>query len=573
VKLTSPKEGVVATVSDSVILGIRLARAVEDSIGARFARIAAQIVRDSISPDSSALRLRGAIERLYGYRMMDRAEDRRITSDIGPNQRLRWDIGRLELVLALPAEFQQALVTIAEALPRQGADRLRRALAVQLRARSLDVAASAQRFTPLPSTDPLLEVRASALNLEAASPRLLRVRQSFDTLQAEREARMLLASGARQAEQALAMAQRVFESWTYFTPQPGRIATWSGVVPLSAAALGIPDSLERAATFARYHSDVKGLASAVAPAIRYLRLPAVDSLRMPALVSRWEAISNAVQRYDRGEASSTLGMMIYFVRDGMGMTDLASCTAKASEPDTTRASTDPFVVKRRQFRAAMVSRCGTGGASEAVSSYQRLRTLFQTRLAGRYPFVDSTGSPRAGEAEPGAVREFFRLYDAFRVVDDIALRSHPSLSQTAKAAIAFIDQMAPVRAFAAPFADSGAVRSAPAYSLLASAEVSPDTLPTYLLDLEVGGRQATLEQEPQQHFWRAGDSVKVVLSPLDTTRGHTLYAAGGAWAGLRFAQKPPVGMTVRVFHPDTKLELTVPPFPAVAPEILIPRSR
>lgn len=576
VTLLDPKAGVVATVSDSAILGMPLARVVEDSIAARFRRLALQLVRDSIShPDSSAARLRSAIGRLYAHRMMDRTEGRNIAADIRPNERLRWDIGRLELALALPSEFQQAVATIAVGLPRQGPERMRRALEVQLRARSIDVAASAQRFTAVnASQDPLQEVRSAGLNLEAAAPRLVRLAQSFDTLQAAAEGRRLLGAGARQAEHALAEAQRIFDGWTYFSPQTARIAAWVGHVPLSAAALGIPDSTERVVTLIRYTSDVRTLGSAVAPAIRYLRQPGIgESLRVPALVSRWEAIATAAQRYERGEASSTLGMLVYFVRDGMGMTDLASCTAKASEPDTTKPSTDVFVIKRRQFRAALVSRCGTGGATAAVASYQRLRTLFQTRLAGRYPFVDTALTPRAAEAEPSAVREFFRQYDAFRIVDDVALRSHPSLSQTARVAIAFVDQLAPVRALAAPFADSGSIRAAPAYSLLATASISADSLPTYLLDLEVGGRQATIEDTPLEHMWRAGDSVRVILSPLDTAKARTLYAAGGTWAGLRFAQRPPTGMIVRAYHPDTKIELAVPVFPGSAPEILIPRSR
>jgi type VI secretion system protein ImpL len=267
-------------------------------------------------------------------------------------------------------------------------------------------------------------------------------------------------------------------------------------------------------------------------------------------------------------------MLLYYVRDGMGMSDLTTCTARALEPDTTRASNDVFVIRRRQFRAAMVSRCGTTGAAQAVASYQRLRTLFQTRLAGRYPFADTAFSGRSvPEAEPTAVREFFRQYDAFRVVDDISLRSHPVLTQTARAAITFIDQLAAIRALVAPFTDSASVRSTPAYGLIATARISPDTLPTHLLDLEVGGRQATIDETGQEHVWRSGDSIKVILSPLDTASERTLYVAGGAWAALRFAQSQPAGIKVRIYHPDTKLELTVPAFPITAPEILVPRSR
>jgi hypothetical protein len=130
-----------------------------------------------------------------------------------------------------------------------------------------------------------------------------------------------------------------------------------------------------------------------------------------------------------------------------------------------------------------------------------------------------------------------------------------------------------VRRFIAPFVDSGSVRTVPAYSILATMSISPDTLPNYLLDLDIGGRQAAVDESALEHTWRAGDSVRVILSPLDTSPTRTLYAAGGNWAAVRFLRAAPQGMTVRVYHPDTKLELSVPEFPVVAPEIFIPRSR
>ena len=79
---------------------------------------------------------------MYQYRLMDRIEDRQIANDIAPNERLRWDVGRLELALSLRGEFLQAVVTIADAFPGQPPDRMRRALEVQLRSRAVDVAAT-----------------------------------------------------------------------------------------------------------------------------------------------------------------------------------------------------------------------------------------------------------------------------------------------------------------------------------------------------------------------------------------------------------------------------------------------
>src|SRR5205807_2643492 len=195
---------------------------------------------------------------------------------------------------------------------------------VQLRARALDVAASAQRFTPFGAvTDPMLEVRTNGANLEAASARISRLAVLLDTLRAGPEGKRLIAAGARQAEQALAIAQNVFDGLHYLDPQTARIAAWQGTVPLSFAALGVTDSLQRATTLIRHATDMRELAHDVAPAIRYLRLPAVgDSAHLGHLLTDWETIATSVARYERGEITSTLAMLYGYLRTGMEMNDL-----------------------------------------------------------------------------------------------------------------------------------------------------------------------------------------------------------------------------------------------------------
>jgi hypothetical protein len=94
-----------------------------------------------------------------------------------------------------------------------------------------------------------------------------------------------------------------------------------------------------------------------------------------------------------------------------------------------------------------------------------------------------------------------------------------------------------------------------------------DSVPLALLELQIGQRVNSVEETPIEHFWRAGDSVKVTLTPFDTARSRTLFAAGGMWGMLRLAQTKPSGIDVRFFDPDTKIELPLPAFPATAPEL------
>ena len=572
VELIDPRKGIIASVSDSAILGVRLARQVDDSVRAALDRAAAFIAKDTLSQQNAGNRLRTVIGNLFQYRLMARNEGRRIAGEMRPNERMRWDIGSLELALGLQGEFLQALVTVGDAFPGQPSDRMRRALEVQLRARALDVAASSQRFTTLEATaNPLTEAKAAGQNLKDATDRIMRLSAFLDSLKAGSEGRKLISAGTRQAENALAMAYSQFEILhAKYAPRTDKIAVWQGIYPLNFVALDVVDTTRRDAAGYQHAADMQALVDAVLEPIRFLRVRAQpDSIRATRLLGEWELIASQVQRQQRGDAASSMAQLYRYVRENMSMYELARCTEAATGMDSTPHNNDPFIKRRRQFQAALVSRCGTGGGAEALQSYNRLRTLFTQRLAGRYPFADSTYAV-GGEADPAAVREFFRQLDEFMVFADIALRSHPTLSQTARSAITWVENVNRVRPFVMPFVAEGAGRSVPAYSLLVSRSSSMDSMPSALFELQIAERLNSVEETPLEHFWRAGDSVKVIITPFDTSRSRPLFAVAGTWGALRLAQAAPAGVSVRFFDPDTKIELMLPVFPATAPDLAAP---
>src|SRR5688572_17655959 len=511
VELSHPTRGLKATLSDSTILGLPLTSMIEDSIGVQLRLAAVRIARDTVAPEQQGERLRTVIQNLSGLRFMERSEGRDVAGEIRPNTRLRWDVGRLELALTLRGEFDQAVVTAGDAFPGQSPERMRRALEVQLRSRAIDVAASAQRFTPnTPGADALVDARASAANLDAASSRIVRLSELLDSLRAAPDGRKLLASGTRQAEQVLATAQSVVDRQRYFAPQAQRIVAWQGVIPIAFAAFGVTDSISFETLTVQHLTAIRTLAHDVAPALRYLRMPAIDSTRDRRLVDEWEGLAASVAKYERGDPTSTLGILHRYLRDGLTARDLSTCRA-AVVPDTAQPSADLLVLRRRQFRAALASRCANAG-TDAVRRYERLRTSFTRNLAGRYPFADSASVPRtarAASADPAAVREFFRAYDAFMVTGDIALRSDPRLAGAARSALGFLDQMGQARAFFAPMLRER-TRSLPQYSLV----VSPaDTMVD--VELHVGGRILPLDEAEREERWTYGDTVRVVTEDSD----------------------------------------------------------
>jgi len=541
VTLSDKDSGLVKSVSDSVIMGVRLARVIEDSIAAELRLAALRIGRDTASPADAERRLRDVIRRLFQLRFMERPGGRQVTGDIAPNQRLRWDVGRLELALSLRKEVDEAVITVATAFPGQSTERMQRAFEVQRRARTKDVAASAQRFTPLVATDTLVEIRTSVGNLELASSRIRRVALLLDSLGERPEGRKLTSAATRQAEQAVAMAQAVFEKGRFFEPVGDSIARWVGVLPLSYRAMGTVRDLEYEGALVQQWNPIWSLARDVKPALTFLRSPLADSTRLPRLLNDWENIVIAVERYERGDLSSTLGMLYRFIRQEMNVTDLQRCADAVAGADTTKPSTDVFVIRRRQYRAAMAARCGSAG-TEAAMAYMRLRAAFASRLAGRFPFVDSARA-NAAEADPAAVREFLDQYDDFvRNGGVFALRSDPRLAAAAAPALGFLRDVAGVRAFMTPLMEN------------------PRRAPEYTLTIGDGDLQRV-------ERWIHGQPVMLSAVEEDSTGQIPELTIQGGWTVVRAARMGEAFERVRVYDPDTKRELLIPSFPSVAPEI------
>src|SRR5207253_1762305 len=112
-------------------------------------------------------------------------------------------------------------------------------------------------------------------------------------------------------------------------------------------------------------------------------------------------------------------------------------------------------------------RCGATGSADAIAQYERIREVFTTKLAGKFPFVDSAKAATANDADPAAIRELYALYDAFAKSGDIQMRADPRVNpKIAQPAFSFLDQLAAARPFFAPFIDSAGSRKSPEYSFV-----------------------------------------------------------------------------------------------------------
>jgi type VI secretion system protein ImpL len=557
--LLDPKTGIIATVSDSLIAGTHLGSIVRDSLDKYFNVAAVRVLKDPLLPEQAGARLRSVLASLSQFRFMDSLENRVIREEIPAGQKLRWDVGRLEVAIAFRSDMRRALATTSDAFSASTQSRLRSGFGRQVASRMVDVVANAQRFTP--DSVSVTAAKAEADNLDIASDRLLQVAASFDSLGMDGASRSILAAAARQAEHAVALAQARLDSARYLTPKTDVVAQWRGGMPISYAALGAMDEATRDVSLRNEANDLRTVVMDVLPAIRFAGLPEVkDEIRATKLIADWAAINQSLDAYLAGDVRSTRFTFEQFIMTTMNTIDVASCQRAAGEGDTVRATPDFFIRRRTMFRASMIGRCARGGSS-AADAYNQLRAVFNQKLAAHFPFVDSAAAEKARDADPAAVREFFSLYDAFARFNEPALRSDPRFRPGAAEAFAFLDQVAQARPLFAPFVNADAGRRLPEYAFVVDAiqkGIPGDR------HLQTGNRTLTLNDSAQSGSWRSGEAIKVVdaSGPQPVTKS----SVTGTWGLLELAVLQP-DLKIRLYDPDTKMELRLASLPKTAPAL------
>ena len=86
--------------------------------------------------------------------------------------------------------------------------------------------------------------------------------------------------------------------------------------------------------------------------------------------------------------------------------------------------------------------------------YRDLEGEFNQRLAGRFPFVAGIPKPTAPDASIAEVRAFFNLYDKTLASEEMFQRKAVELYGAKAPAVQFLNRLAEIRRFFAPWLDS-----------------------------------------------------------------------------------------------------------------------
>jgi type VI secretion system protein ImpL len=542
-----------------------------------------------------------------------------------PGMTATWDPAYLDRALLFYADYDRFLQGALRDLPVGSQGFIRGLAAVQLEAKMTRTIAQGLRYTPAAPTfgqrNAARELRERIAVARPAAERAVRLLGVFRQTGLRGPYEELAATLLAQDEALLRETDRLLESSGLYAPRGGDFAWWSGSRPVAPAAFGAEDAEGVEEYLAAQRGQVRGLLDAFAapvladlqaePLREYVASGDAAEHLSPTLVEKWRAIGAQLDAYEAKTPGNSLAALEQFVRDEMNAAEPGSCAAGGR---TARAG-DYFLQARERLRALLQARCAELGRTVATSGYARLQEQFQRSLAGRFPFA--ARDAEVGDASAAAVRDFFRTWD-----ETVAARRAVAGGGGSPAA-EWLAQMERVRAFLAPLlADGGA---APGYAVAAefranrAREAGGDQVAAWSLDLG-GFRLTPWDSAGSTVPWEPGAPARLALrwasesevrpTPGAITRGGRVqdrtvtWAYGGEWGLLRLLRRsaaapadlavpaararytlrldvptlrnvpgadtlagPParVFVRLRLLHPETREEYTVPDFPSHAP--------
>jgi type VI secretion system protein ImpL len=599
-----PVQQALAAIPPTFAFGSTFAPTVRETLALYRDRLTGQLssLRTS-SAYSSSTTLR-TLDMLLRQRFMQGAVGQVVPASIPRGMELRWNVAGLDEAVALDSGCQRFLTYGLDSLPDGVRGNVRRVATAQLAAVMAQMVADAAILTPRSAStgsESIRDTRAAVTAFDQSAARVARLIDMFDTIGATAMEDSLQDLSTQQASQLLARVDAFADLSGRYVLPASALAAWNGQAPFSAALGSRETGL---ADFLRNEEEtIRAAAEIARPVVSFLDTLDAASQTASRSLRVWGDVFSALDRADRKPPSGPLGTLDKTFIPDVDSIDVHTCLHRPVRP----ATGDDLLSRRLdELRRAVWQRCVDVATSGARARYARVQDLFQKRLAGRFPFSSSAVAP---DVAPEDIVAVLKEYDALGPDAALAGAANPQVAR-------FLADMEAVRRFFAPLVDSVARPPTIDYQIdfrvNRAQEIDANQIAEWSAD--IGAQHAAIDASDamRRGRWHAGDSVRVTLrwasgslwvpvevaSPGAAVHDGTLEIAfGGPWSLLRLLstyangdssagggttmgivartaprQNPSAPtasirayVRVRLFDPDTKLELSLPHFPVVAP--------
>ena len=472
----------------------------------------------SLAP--SVLALKEALSAFLQLDFVRREAQRSMRTALLPRTHLIWDVRALEEAIRLYEPYSRFR---SEQLPQFPKDLTRQmeALALRhLRANLSDLLAQAQILTPTPDGFGQASVEAGIgpeiQNLQASAALLGRLIDICLDAGLGEMAWTVLSLVHAQVMELLETVDTLLDREQPYAFKDNNFAWWTGATAPVREAFALRDSKELLPYLNLQRDRLRHLTRTYAePLIAFVtRRPRQRTPRQAALVAKWQGLLAELESYDNKKPDNAVSMLESFIGQEMTQLTTANCLQVLTTHNNAERSHDLFSQRWQMLHDELAKRCQVLTQELISQEYGRLATLFNQRLAHKFPFTNGPGEEDDLEADPQAIRDFYRVFDQSAKGLRELLHSTRAVGAQGQA-LAFLEQMDRVRTFFLPFLEGEAQQQGPVFDLQVDFRINAarERGGNQIIEwqLVVGEQTVRARDAERQSRWRFGDPIQVLL--------------------------------------------------------------
>lgn len=241
------------------------------------------------------------------------------------------------------------------------------------------------------------------------------------------------------------------------------------------------------------------------PAVGFLGRGDLGSSSSMPLVGKWRGILVALQSYQNGDPSGSVGSLQNFIRFGLADASRGNCPVTGGAG---AFAADFFNQRLDTLQRQVAAVCSHVTTTATVTDYDRLGSLFNQLLGGRFPFGPDGTAP----VEISHLAEFFQVFATQEAGVRASLAKSPDLLGTPEA-LQFLDQLDKASAFFAPILATPTTDRPGGYDLNVAFRVNPrhEHGGDEIIDWEMKVGDTVVRPDHPTARWFPGDPITVRL--------------------------------------------------------------
>ena len=430
---------------------------------------------------------------------------------------LIWDQDALKQAIALHDQYENFVETKSYERTEYLNNSVRQAAKTRLKTRMSRLFRQARKYQAAAPVAEGSALRASLIaeiqSLQEAQPSLARALQISARLGIDSELRGALSV---QVSYLLRGIYREFASQQFYSMKRTDFAWWNGSQPVSFLAYDLSSVEDLTGYLALQRKNIAFLARDLA--VPLLTFSASQNIYTQSNVSfDWNEILTDLDAFENKLPGNPISSLESFIVADMDRVSIDSCSSTLNL--TSDSSRDYFLRIRNSMRAQFYRRCNELARIKAVNdtlfaleNYGEIGDAFNKSLAGGFPFTDLSTRPNYPDLDPWEMLKFFRLFDSKEKAARAALARSADFGAAPQSAAEFLDQVAAVREFFAPFLEK---KQGPMFDFRLQFRVNQEQEigANQIIDwkFEVGKKKFAYLSDDVEGRWIFGDPVRLTL--------------------------------------------------------------